>query len=131
MSSDPSRDRSSASTREGWLRDFSVLLRLRGVDGLRIGGELAKVEAFCDDTGQEPKDAYGEPASYIATLRFGRSRNTGRTAAVILPIFGLVTGGSLAVGAALHWGGHAAVTAALVSAGLVLIASVALLTRRS
>ena len=77
-----SRDSSSSSTREGWLRDFSVLLRLRGVDGVRIGDELAKVETFCDDSGQEPKDAYGEPASYIATLHFASHRGAGWTSAL-------------------------------------------------
>ena len=131
MPSDPSRDHSSSSTREGWLRDFSVLLRLRGIDGIRIGDELAKVETFCDDSGQEPKDAYGEPASYIATLHFAPSRSARRTAAVILPVLALVIGGNLAVGAALHWGGGVAITAALVSAMLVVIASLALLIRRS
>ena len=82
MPSYPSRDLSSSSTREGWLRDLSVLLRLRGVDRARIGDELAKVETFCDDTGQEPKEAFGEPASYIATLRFVSPRGAWFTAVV-------------------------------------------------
>jgi hypothetical protein len=36
----PPRDSSASSTREGWLRDFALLLRLRGLDGARIGGAL-------------------------------------------------------------------------------------------
>jgi hypothetical protein len=88
-----SRDSSSSSTREGWLRDFSVLLRLRGVDGVRIGDELAKVETFCDDSGQEPKDAYGEPASYIATLHFASSRRGARWAtAIVRRVLDLMSG---------------------------------------
>lgn len=92
MPSDPTRDLSSSSTREGWLRDLSVLLRLRGVDGARIGDELAKVETFCDDTGQEPKEAFGEPASYIATLRFASPRGSRFTAAGVHAVRELVTG---------------------------------------
>jgi len=57
----PPRDSSSSSTREGWLRDFALLLRLRGVDGARMGDALAEVESYCDDSGQEPKEAFGEP----------------------------------------------------------------------
>ncbi len=92
MTADHSRDLSSSSTREGWLRDFTVLLRLRGVDGVQIGDELAKVEAFCDDSGQEPKDAYGEPASYIATLRFASHRGARFTATVARGVRELTTG---------------------------------------
>lgn len=117
---------SSASTREVWLRDFALLLRLRGVDGAQIGDALAVVESHCDDSGQEPKDAFGEPASYLATLRF-ESPRTSWTTAVILPVLGLVVGVNLALGAVLNWSDGVAITVGLLASMLVFIAFIAML----
>jgi hypothetical protein len=91
MASDQHSHDNSSSTRDGWLRDFAVLMRLRGVDGIRIGEELAKAETFCDDSGQEPKDAYGEPASYIATLHFASRRGAGWTSALARLVLGVIS----------------------------------------
>lgn len=126
MPSDP-RDRSSSSTRDGWLRDFTLLLRLRGVDGVQIGDTLAKVETFCDDSGQEPKDAFGEPASYLATLHFTPPSTMSWTTAVILPVLGLVIAVQLALGAVLHWSAGVAITIGLVASTLVFVGFVAML----
>lgn len=122
-------DRSSSSTREGWLRDFAVLLRLRGVEGARIGEELATVEAHCDDAGQEPKEAFGEPASYIATLELGPTRSLGRLVRVFLPILALVIGANFAAAATLHWSGAEAFTAVAVSTLFIIVAFAVVLVR--
>ena len=129
MPSDPSRDRSSSSTREGWLRDFSVLMRLRGVDGVRIGDELARVETLCDDSGQEPKDAFGEPASYVATLHFASPRSAGHLLRVFVPILALVIGANLTVAAMLHWSWGDAIGVGLASTLLIVVAFAVLLVR--
>lgn len=126
MPSDP-RDSSSSSTRDGWLRDFTLLLRLRGVDGAQIGEALAKIETFCDDTGQEPKDVFGEPASYAATLRFTSPGTMSWKTAVILPVLGLVIGVDLGLAAALHWSAGVAITLGLVAAMVVFVGFAAML----
>jgi hypothetical protein len=126
MPSDP-RDSSSSSTRDGWLRDVTLLLRLRGIDGVHIGESLAKVETFCDDTGQQPKDVFGEPASYVATLRFSSPRAVSWRTAVILPVLGLVIGVDLGLGAVLHWSAGVAITLGLVASMLVFVGFVVML----
>lgn len=121
------RDLSSSSTREGWLRDFALLLRLRGIDGARIGDALAEVEAHCDDSGQSPHDAFGQPASYAANLHFAAPRATNWTTSVILPVLGLVIGVNLALGAVLSWSAGVAITVGLLASMLVFVAFVVML----
>ena len=123
----PPRDSSASSTREGWLRDFALLLRLRGLDGARIGDALAEVESHCDDSGQEPKEAFGEPADYAASLHLPTTKPTNWTTKVILPVLGLVIGTNLALGAVLHWSGGVAITVGAVASIAVFVAFVALL----
>ncbi len=122
MPGDP-RDRSSSSTRDGWLRDFTLLLRLRGIDGAQIGHALERVESFCDDIGQDPKDVYGEPASYVATLRF-EPPHVPRAATLVLPVLGFVLGLNLALSAVLAWSTGAAITLGLLASMLVFVCTV-------
>jgi len=128
MSSDhPLRDSSSCSTRESWLRDFALLLRTRGVDGARIGDALAEVESHCDDSGQEPTEAFGEPADYAASLHLPTTKPTNWTMNVILPVLGLVIGANFVLGAVLHWSSGVAITVGVVASMVVFVAFVALL----
>jgi hypothetical protein len=128
MSSDhPLRDSSSCSTRESWLRDFTLLLRTRGVDGARIGDALAEVESHCDDSGQEPMEAFGEPADYAASLHLPTTKPTNWTTNVVLPVLGLVIGANLVLGAVLHWSSGVAITVGVVASMVVFVAFVALL----
>lgn len=114
-----SDDRSTATTRAAWLQDLTFLLRLRGVDGRKIGDTLAQVEAHCDDAGQEPLEAFGEPAGYAASLRFAPAAPEGWTLTVILPALGLMLGVNLVLGAALSWSGGVAVTVGLLASMVV------------
>ena len=118
MPSDP-RDRPS-STRDDWLRDVTLLLRLRGIDGVQIGEALARVETFCDDVGVEPKELYGEPASYVATLRFEPPRIPW-AATLVLPALGFVLGLNLALSGVLAWSSGAAITVGLVASMVVFV----------
>jgi hypothetical protein len=128
MSSDHTpRDSSSSWTREGWLRDFALLLRVRGVDGARIGDAMAEVESHCDDSGLDPKEAFGEPADYAASLHLPTTKPTNWTTTVILPVLGLVIGINLTLGAVLHWSSGVAITVGLVASMVVFIGFVALL----
>lgn len=121
------RDLSSSSTREGWLRDFALLLRLRGIDGRRIGDALAEVETHCDDSGQSPQDAFGQPASYAASLGFEAPRAESWSTSVILPVLGLVVGVNLGLGAVLSWSAGVAITIGLVASMVVFVAFVVML----
>jgi hypothetical protein len=123
------RDLSSPSTREGWLRDFAALMRLRGMDGVRIGEELARVETHCDDSGQEPKEVFGDPASYIATLHVESPRSVGRLVRLFLPILALVIGAILAVAAMLHWSWGEAIATGLGATLLIVSVFTVMLVR--
>jgi hypothetical protein len=51
-----------------WADAFLLELRLRGVDGRRIGAALAEVEAHCAESGESAHDAFGEPTAYAVEL---------------------------------------------------------------
>ena len=128
MSSDHTpRGSSSSSTREGWLRDFALLLRVRGVDGARIGDAMAEVESHCDDSGLDPKEAFGEPADYAASLHLPTTKPTNWTTTVILPVLGLVIGINLTLRAVLNWSSGVAITVGDVASMVVFIGFAALL----
>lgn len=52
----------------GWAEAFLVELRLRGVDGRRIGAALAEVEAHCAESGETAHQAFGDPTAYAVEL---------------------------------------------------------------
>ena len=51
-----------------WAEAFLLELRLRGVDGRRIGSALAEVEAHCAESGESAREAFGDPGAYAADL---------------------------------------------------------------
>ena len=51
-----------------WAEAFLLELRLRGIDGRRIGAALAEVEAHCAESGEPARDAFGDPAAYAVEL---------------------------------------------------------------
>jgi hypothetical protein len=51
-----------------WRDALIAELRLRDVPGDRIGEALAEVDAFCDDSGQTPPEAFGDPITYAKSL---------------------------------------------------------------
>lgn len=51
-----------------WAEEFLLEMRLRGVDGRRIGAALAEVEAHCAESGESARDAFGDPAAYAVEL---------------------------------------------------------------
>lgn len=51
-----------------WAEAFLLELRLRGVDGRRIGAALAEVEAHCAESGQSAREAFGDPTTYAVEL---------------------------------------------------------------
>src|SRR6478735_1741312 len=51
-----------------WTQAFLLELRLRGVDGRRIGSALAEVEAHCAESGESARSAFGDPEAYAADL---------------------------------------------------------------
>lgn len=51
-----------------WAEAFLLELRLRGVDGRRIGAALAEVEAHCAESGESAGAAFGDPTTYAVEL---------------------------------------------------------------
>ena len=127
MTTEDPRARSVSTTPDRWQRDVALLLRLRGVDGARIGDVLAVVEAHCADSGQTPLEAFGEPAGYAASLHLPTVKPTHWTTTVVLPVLALVIGTNLGFGAVLHWSSGVAITVGLIASMVVFIGFVTLL----
>ena len=53
---------------DSWRDAFVTELRLHDVDGARIGDALAEVDAHCQESGQSPARAFGDPEAYAAAL---------------------------------------------------------------
>ena len=51
-----------------WAESFLLELRLRRVDGRRIGAALAEVEAHCAESGESAREAFGDPSTYAVEL---------------------------------------------------------------
>jgi hypothetical protein len=49
---------------DSWRDDFVIALRLGNVSGRWIGDALAQVDAHCADSGEEPREAFGDPVAY-------------------------------------------------------------------
>ncbi len=52
------------STAQAWSDDLLLALRLRDVPGPRIGEVLAEAESHVAETGEDPRQAFGEPDEY-------------------------------------------------------------------
>ncbi len=61
-------DTNTPHVEDEWSQAFLLELRLRGVDGRRIGAALAEVEAHCAESGESARSAFGEPEAYAADL---------------------------------------------------------------
>jgi len=128
-SENPPRESSASSTPDDWDREFILLLRLRGIDGVRIDQALAEVEAHCARSGHTPREAFGDPVGYASSLRVLSPRTTPWTKTVVLPVLGLVVGVNLALGALLKWTDGVAITLGLIASLVVFVVFVAMLVR--
>jgi hypothetical protein len=52
------------TTDQAWCDDLLLALRLRDVPGARIGEVLAEVQSHLAETGEDPREAFGEPREY-------------------------------------------------------------------
>jgi hypothetical protein len=52
------------STDQAWRDDLLLALRLREVPGTRIGEVLAEVQSHVAETGEDPRQAFGDPKQY-------------------------------------------------------------------
>jgi hypothetical protein len=126
-SENPQRESSATSTPDDWEREFVLLLRLRGIDGVRIDEALAEVQARCARSGYTPREAFGDPVGYASSLRVLSFRTAPWSKTVILPVLGLVVGVNLALGALLKWTDGVAITLGLIASMVVFAAFVAML----
>jgi len=126
-SENPQRESSATSTPDDWEREFVLLLRLRGIDGVRIDEALAEVQARCAQSGYTPREAFGDPVGYASSLRVLSFRTAPWSKTVILPVLGLVVGVNLALAALLKWTDGVAITLGLIASVVVFVVFVAML----
>lgn len=109
-------------TDQRWERDFVLALRTREITGKAIGGALAEVKAHCAESGETPREAFGEPLVYAQQLDFAspdRVSDPGYLAPVVLYVAGVwlfpPAAGAVLRGAdmALTWGQIISTVAAL------------------
>ncbi|MBN1094265.1 hypothetical protein JKP75_17945 [Blastococcus sp. TML/M2B] len=85
---------SDAGTYRG---DLILALRMRDIPGDRIGEIVAEVESHVADSGEDPREAFGPPQEYAASVS-GRARTRWSRADVLVAVGSLVGGWSLATG---------------------------------
>jgi multidrug transporter EmrE-like cation transporter len=112
---------------DDWDREFELVLRLRGIDGVRVDEALAEVRAHCAMAGYTPREAFGDPVGYASSLRVLSLRSAPWSKTVMLPVLGLVVGVNLALAALLKWTDGGAITLGLIAYLVVFVAFVAML----
>ncbi|MDQ2850054.1 MAG: hypothetical protein M3Y49_04850 [Actinomycetota bacterium] len=75
-----------------------LALRMRDLDGDRIGEIVAQVESHVADTGEDPGEAFGPAREYADLITADRPRNP-RWPMIIIALFGAVAGWLVAQGA--------------------------------
>ena len=126
-SENPHRESSATPMPDDWDREFELVLRLRGIDGVRVDEALAEVQAHCAMAGYTPREAFGDPVGYASSLRVLSLRTAPWSKTVILPVLGLVVGVNLALAALLKWTDGVAITLGLIAYLVVFVAFVAML----
>lgn len=61
-----------------YLSDLTVALRLRNISGARIGDILAEIETHTAESGQSPREAFGDPKEYAKQFEPTPAEATGR-----------------------------------------------------
>ncbi|WP_313566363.1 hypothetical protein [Mobilicoccus sp.] len=91
------------SQHKRWFDDMVLELRLRDIDGAAIGDAVAAARAHCEDSGETPTQAFGDPREYARSLPFGEGRQVdtpaGEWARVLAPVAAGLIGFSLMTGA--------------------------------
>jgi hypothetical protein len=115
-----------------WTEAFLLELRLRGVDGRRIGASLAEVEAHCAESGETAHEAFGDPVAYAADLAPEPAPILDWRAELVpsgVGLAGMLL--TLAALAALAAGTRVEVTTGLVAVVALAVAGIALLVRHA
>lgn len=106
-----------------WAEAFVVELRLRAVDGRRIGAALAEVEAHCAESGESAREAFGDPTAYAVELAPNGTVSLDWRGELVPSVLGL-SGMMLTLGAV---GASRAGTQVELTTGLVLVVALAVL----
>ncbi|MEO3745465.1 hypothetical protein [Plantactinospora sp. B5E13] len=61
----------AGAIRDDWRKTFEAEARRHGLPGREIGDALAEVRTYCADTGDDPAEAFGDPAEYAAEVARG------------------------------------------------------------
>lgn len=106
-----------------WAEAFVVELRLRGVEGRRIGAALAEVEAHCAESGESAQEAFGDPTAYAVELALDGTVTLDWRGELVPSVLGL-SGMMLTLGAV---GASRAGTLVELTTGLALVVVLAVL----
>lgn len=117
-----------ASVDERWETDFVVELRMRDIDGARIGDALEQVRSHCAESGQDVRGAFGDPVAYARSLDLPAASRAGLAGVLVSSALGLLSM-FLTVWAVMAWkeGEAFEVTIGRLVAGGVLVLVVALI----
>lgn len=134
LSSTPDPRRLAPSVEQDWVDAFVLEQRLVGIPGDRIGDALAVVESHVTDSGEDARDAFGDPVAYAREVAAGPRLEEGSDPSWMLGLGLGLAGMHLTLFSAHAWidaEGRMALTAGhLVVLGLV-AATLALLFLRS
>lgn len=87
------------STLDNWRQALLLELRMRDIPGTRIGEIMAEVDSHCADSGEDPRDAFGDPLAYARSFEVPQSdrwrqivRSAVQTITGVSGILGLLEG---------------------------------------
>lgn len=116
-----------------WAETFLLELRLRRVDGRRIGAALAEVEAHCAESGESAREAFGDPTAYAVelapTMPAVTSGVRGELGTSALGLGGMML--TLAAVGAWQSGARVEVTAGMAAVLVLVLAGTALIVSRA
>lgn len=67
-----------SATLDNWRQALLMELRMRDIPGVRIGEILAEVDSHCADSGEDPRDAFGDPLAYARSFDMPRPNRSGQ-----------------------------------------------------
>lgn len=77
-------------THSDWADQFVIELRSLNVPGHEIGNQVATVYAHCEETGESPEEAFGNPVTYARSLGYDSEAKTRELMPSLLPQLGVL-----------------------------------------
>lgn len=87
----------TTTSAQKWLDEMIIELRLRNIRGTAIGDAAAAVETHCQESGETPGEAFGDPREYARSLIFPEQEVVRTTPIEWTRVLGPVAAGVIAV----------------------------------